>query len=133
MTAQPIATTAPINRAGLIPATFSHGKRAGSKTDKVLVNPVTGTHFCADCDYTGERFSQVFAHRRAHGKPQQKKVGALDERVTEAVVLLMSVRDEIAGGDGEKRVSAEWKARALSAEKQLKSLRRILGNTADAS
>lgn len=136
MSAQPIASSP------LVPVVIPFGVGVGRQTKKILVNPMSGVHHCADCDYMAESYNIVRRHRAdAHGKGAGRKKGSqnapktIEAKLTEAALLLLSVRDDLAAPDDKKAdvVSADWKTRALAAEKSLKSLRRILGTGSEAT
>jgi len=122
---------------GLVPATIPNGVGAGSKTSKILVNPITGSHFCASCDFVDTSYSKVRVHRRfEHGRGSGRRKASAEPNIHEQIMavrqMLDAVRESLAKSTESaeqqpEMVPAEWKTRALSAERQLRSLRRILG------
>lgn len=131
MTAQPITTisTSPT----LVPAVIPYGRAKGRTTNTTLFDVSTGSYHCADCDYVAENYGKVFAHRRQHAAPKPPRAKAKPapqvDKIADAVALLTDALADAQPKDDD-RVSAEWKTRALAAERSLKSLRRILGASA---
>jgi hypothetical protein len=131
-------SASPINAVRLIPATITSGKATGLTTSKVLVDPATGLHYCADCEYTAPTFASARSHRVTHSTKSRKqrkdarvKRGTPDlaARIDQIGALLDEVRAEFVD-ISDAKVDASWKARATAAERRLATLRRALGGAA---
>ncbi|GAA0632486.1 hypothetical protein GCM10010174_61940 [Kutzneria viridogrisea] len=77
---------------------------------------------CLHCDYTSPNVHSIRPHLNRHRDLKQRQsVGGADDTLSRMVRKLAEA-EEIA--DDRDR----WKARAVAAEKQLRTLRRALGN-----
>lgn len=131
----------------LTEATLPHGKGAGSRTNKILTDghrfycggdPDAGTP-CPD-NYSADTFGSVFSHRSGqHGQrrarnaakreaaqPVEQALASIRKRAEALMADVDSISTVTPNGD-DKMVPAEWKERALKAERSLKSMRRALG------
>lgn len=137
----------------LIPATIPFGTNEGSTTTTVLYNTLTGMHVCPEGDYTAEKFVQVWAHRKAHTprkpkaeKPAEPTIGSRFDQLFDMLIEIEKVA-ETAVLEAAKPVEKpepivkvktvrdrtkenEWKARALVAEKKLRSFQKLMKDIA---
>lgn len=133
MTAAPMAAPQPV----LVPATIPDGRAKGSTNSRVLQNVVSGVYHCAVCDYISHSYHGCMSHLSTHSdKPRKRRTAkpaepTIEDKLAVAADILTEIRADLdankAAADETPKVDAEWKSRALAAEKSLKSLRRILG------
>jgi hypothetical protein len=111
----------------LIPATIDSGFAKGKTTEKILVDPKTGIHYCTQegCDYSGKSFGSVRGHMGGHSE-RKSSADSLGKRLDRVATELVDIRDEMMKVK-HTNATAEWKDRALKAERRLATLRRALG------
>lgn len=142
MSTATIETT--VTHDNLIPAIIPQGRGMGRSTDKIKLNTATGQFHCSFCDYVAPKYGSVFSHLSSHTPraPKSKSKSSvtsyaesgypsmpLDQKLHLAAHLIADVDLELSESHKDM-VDASWKARALAAERSLKSLRKILGAAA---
>lgn len=124
-----------------VPATFTStlptapGRTfTNSKVLRQTFSDGTVVFRCAECGFTRDSYYKVLPHLGSHSerKPRAKVavVPTPAERASALLTELIGVVAELAAEAGEKASASdrdEWRARALDAEKRLRSLRRALG------
>lgn len=141
---------------GLAPALIPHGWGTGKYTEKILQDRF-GMYYCAKCDFTSATYAKVMGHSAAHSEAKKLsnatgksaktrraearaagipvKVGTREGLINQALQLLtlaLTAEDatyaETKRGGGRPPLTTEaWRTRALTAEKQLKQIKKSLG------
>lgn len=137
-----------MNTVHLTPAVMPFGYGKGYPSTKILTD---GTKFycagdtdagtpCPD-EYVGDSFGQVMAHRsgghgarkarntqrRAQRQPVEQALADIKARAQALIQDVDNVEVRLHEAKDNGKVPAEWKERALKAERSLSTLRRALG------
>jgi len=127
-----MTSTAPLHATPrLVPALMPMGISKGKPTEKILFNNVTGEYHCAECDFAGPTFHHILGHKRTShpSKPRaRREPTGWDAVYAELLTAVRSIDDAMQkiGDMREQEKDETWKVRALTAERSLASLRKIL-------